>query len=122
MPTCSSTSAGRPISILVDIYRNNKKKLSEYDTIDSKVYVSKFQGLSLKEYVSVKKYLCDSNHSKLTSCDCSAFINLSQTVLSSGICCLSNVFKKGFPNVTYQSFNARRKVLHMPCVVFTAKT
>ena len=106
------------MSILVDIYHNNiKQKLSDYDTIDSKVYVSKFQGLSLEEYVSVKKYLCDSNHPKLT-CDCNAFINLSQAILSNGICCLSNLFKVCFPNVTYKSFSARRKVLHIPCVVF----
>lgn len=120
MPTCSSTSAGRPTSIklLVETYYNNRKKqLSDYDIIDSKVYVSKFQGLSLEEYSIVKKYICDSNHSTI-SCDCKALINIAQTVLSNGICCLSSLFKNNFPNVTYQSFNARRRVLQMPIVVF----
>ena len=76
VPTCSSTSAGRPINVIVEIYYRNKgNKLSEYDIIDSKVYVSKFQGLCLQEYCIVKKYLCDSNHTINASAVCAVFQN-----------------------------------------------
>ena len=49
-PPCSSTSAGRHIDELVDIYVDSKTHpLSQYITVSSDVIVSKFTGLSLTE-------------------------------------------------------------------------
>lgn len=106
------------MSIIVEIYYENQKKmLSDYETVDSEVFVSKFKGLSLSEYYRVKKNLCETNHTK-KNCDCKALINVALTVLNDGICSLSGVFKHNFPTVTYHSFNAKRRLLQMPIVIF----
>ena len=105
MPVCTPTGAGRSSNALVDIFcENQRKKLSECDVLDSVVYVSKFQGLSLQEYCDVKYILCETNHAAEKFCDCKALINCAITVLNVGIISLSQVFRNNFPNVTY-SFN-----------------
>ena len=73
-------------------YENQKKKHSEYETVDSKVFVSNFQGLSLAEYCRVKEHLCETDHVK-KSCDCEALINVALTILNNGMCCVSDVFQ-----------------------------
>lgn len=43
-------------------------------------------------------------------------IKAANLVLDSGICSLQSVFKEIFPNVTYHTGNAKRRLLQMPLV------
>lgn len=120
---------GRQLSELVDVYEQNKKQTpSEYKTIDSNIYSSKVVGLTLHEYCIARKHYCKEKHlpyhatqvspalSTHTSCDCNAMIKAAEIVIQEGIVTLSSVFKAVFPNVTYQSHNAKSRLLAMPVV------
>ena len=59
--------------------------------------------------------MCETNQK---FCNCKALINCAITVLNVGIISLSQVFRNNFPNVTYHSFNAIRRLIQMPIVLF----
>lgn len=48
-------------------------------------------------------------------------INAAEMVLNDGVVSLSLLFKASFPNVTYHSVNAKRRLLQMPLVIFRVK-
>lgn len=97
----------------MELYKNWKKKnLSEYETINSDIYASKIDGLTLEEYCLARKYLCSTQHN---DCDCDSMIQAANIVLKDGIISMATVFKTIYPNVTY-ALNARRRLLQMPMV------
>ena len=71
--------------------------------INENVYMSKAEGLTLKEYCEVREYICKNDHNG-KNCDC----NLMANALHEEIVPLARVFKTVFPNVTYHSRNAKK--------------
>lgn len=120
MPPCSATIAGRHLTKLVDVYlRSQTQALSEYDTVTSDVFISKFRGLTLLEYCTVRDHYCREYHTHCTECE--SMIQAAEMVLKNGIVPLAVVFKAAFPTVTYHSVNAKRRLLPMPVVAFRVK-
>ena len=95
--------------------RNKTQTLSKYIEINENVYMSKAEGLTLKEYCEAREYIYNSDH-KEKNCDCSLMINAPKIVLNEEIVPLSRVFKTVFPKATYHSGNAKRRLLQMPLV------
>ena len=88
-----------------------------YLSLSDKVFLSNCNGLTLKEYCLVCKYICSIKHTKKDSiCSCPLMIQAATMVLNEGIIKLSTVFRTVFPNVTYRSSNAKRRLLRMPLV------
>lgn len=122
MPPCGSTTAGRPLSELVDIYIHfQSQALSEYDTVSGDIFVSRFQGLNLTEYCAAREYYCTENHCYTTCTNCKSMIQAAQMILKGGIVAMAVVFKEAFPTVTYLSVNAKRRLLQMPVVAIRIK-
>lgn len=102
---------------LVEIYiRNKKKSLGNNQIINTNLYSSIFEGLSLTEYCRVVEYYCNLYHS--ITCDCR---KAAQFVLNEFIVPLSKVFREVFPSVTYNSMKARRRLLQMPLVAMNVE-
>lgn len=99
----------------MDIYKNNlKQNLGDYNVIDSNVCVSAINDLTLKDYYSVRKYICRGTH--VHPCTCDLMLQVAAEVIEQGIVSLSETFKRNFPNITYHSRNAKRRLLQMPLV------
>lgn len=64
-----STTIGRPLSLLVELYVMLPHNLSEYITISSDIYSSKIDSLTLKEYIMARKYICDTRHINCYTCN-----------------------------------------------------
>ena len=122
-----STTVGRPVCELVEIFVQNMKQTpSEYTIVNCNIYLSKSIGLTLQEYCIARNHYCKEKHfpqhtkqvSPLSTrnCDCNAMIQAAEMILREGIITLSSVFKAIFPNVTYHSHNAKSRLLAMPVV------
>ena len=102
---------------LLDIYtRLSKQALGNYTTLGDNVCVSKATGLSLGEHCEARKQYCFLYHNQCKCFECRSMILAGETILSSGICVLSQVFKRAFPSSEYHSYHAKRRLLHMPIV------
>lgn len=59
---------GDEVSIYLAEVRN--KSLSMYQTVKDDIYVSSFEGLSLKQYKDVRAFVCNKEHSQpCTNCE-----------------------------------------------------
>ncbi len=90
--------------------------LSNYEQQSDSVSVSKFNQLSLEEYCQARKAYCSSYHKNSLCLDCTNMIKAAEIILEVGICTLSSVFRTVFPDVTYHTPYAKRRLLQMPIV------
>ena len=88
--------------------------LSNYDQIKDDVFVSRFQGLSLEQYIEARSLFCKSQHKK-TCQDCCLQLNVAKYIKQEGYITLKHAFEMCSPGVTYTSNHAKRKLLQMPC-------
>lgn len=108
MPPCGSLTAGRPLKELVDIYTHfQNQALSEYNTVSSDIFMSRFEGLMLVEYCAAREYYCSENHCYTNCSNCKSMIQAVQMILKGGIVPMAVVFKEAFPTVTCLSVNAK---------------
>ena len=107
---------GRPLSELYVSYLSYaKQSLSNYTVIDDRICVSKLD-LSLKEYIDIKNYICEKEHSRPCK-DCPPLLHAAEMLLKQDhIYSLDDIFKTSFPGVTYTAENAKRKLLQLPLV------
>ena len=76
----------------MDIYKNNlKQSLSNYEVINSNICVSAIKDLALKDYYSVRKYVCHNTHNR--ACTCDLMLQVAAEVIEQGIVSLSETFK-----------------------------
>ena len=102
---------------VVDIYKHQKNmNLSNYEQIRDDVYVSKFEGLTLAQYIEARTLFCKAHHVK-TCQECCLQLNVAKHVKQEGYITLKRAFEMCSPGVTYTSYHAKRKLLQMP---FTA--
>jgi hypothetical protein len=90
-------------------------------TGNNDIFISNTEDLTLSEYSSVLSHICKSLHVKPNSCSCKALIEAANMIISEGIVKLSVVFKKVFPQATYRSFNAKRRLLRIPLVAISIR-
>lgn len=84
-----------------------------YTIIDDSICVSKMNQLNLQEYVNVRKYVCLQNHD--SDCiKCSPMLAAAEMILKESIYSLPVLFKTFFPSVSYNSHQAKRRLLQMP--------
>ena len=104
----------------MELYKNNlQHNLSDFNVINSNIYISKIKDFTLKEYYSARRYICSHTHNQ---CTCDSMLQVAETVLTEGIVSMSEIFKKAFPDVTYHPRNAKRRLLQMPLVAVRVRT
>ena len=97
-----------------------KKNLSNYVSLKDNVYVSKFEGLSLHEYVKAMAFVCSNVHKRHgREClhNCEGLLNVANIVNEEGFIKLKHAAKLCSSNGKYTPAHARRKMLKMPCAV-----
>lgn len=80
------------------------------------MFVSCFEGFSLKEYRDVRPLYCKERHSQPCK-ECTGMINVADTIIAEGAISLKSAFlisSKHKQNCKYKAFQARRKLLRMP--------
>ena len=93
--------------------RERKKNLSIAEKIKEDLYVSRFTGLPLQQYVEVFSLFCKIKHLKpCTNCD--LLLKVAEHIITEGYISLKHAFEISSPGVTYTSSHARRKLLQMP--------
>ena len=80
------------------------------------MYVSRFEGLNLQQYINARNLFCKKKHAQ-TCIECSLLISVAQNILEHGFILLKEAFQMCSPGVTYTSAYARRKVLQLPLSV-----
>lgn len=90
------------------------RKLSEHLKIQENVYVSVYEGFSLKQYVDVRLFVCKQIHCQPCN-DCLGMIDVAKRILNQGFIKLKTAMTISSPHVrNYKSSLARRKLLRMP--------
>ena len=86
------------------------------------VCVSNNSYLSLKEYIFVCMEYCLLHHDQPSCSECSALIKAANLIADNGFYPMSVAFKSCFPNVTYSSAIAKRKLVQLPLAAITIGT
>ena len=100
-------------NILEIFEKQRKKDLAVCEKVKDDVYVSRFEGLNLQQYIDARSLFCKKKHAQ-TCIECNLLISVAQRILESGFILLKQVFEMCSPGVTYTSSHARRKLLQMP--------
>ena len=87
---------------------------SVYETLSTRVCVSKNNHFSLNDYCIAREQYCSTNHHNCV--ECARMVNIAQAVISEGMYSLKSLFQKNFPGVSYKAANAKRRILQMPLV------
>jgi hypothetical protein len=101
---------------MISIYLQ-QNNLSEYDSLEGNIYVSKFKDLTLQDYVDIRAHICASSHKQPCYKQCEKLLKVAKEILTAGFLTLKNAFKLCSPTLKYNAVNARRKLLQMPLAV-----
>ena len=84
------------------------------------IYISSIQDINLFDFVAVRKLYCKvQKQSDWKECTkCLPLIQLANKVSEHGICQVSTLFQRLFPNIKYQSDKAIRKLMQLPVAIF----
>ena len=99
----------------------SKRSLSTHDALKNNIYISKFEGMTLAEYVHTRTLVCERCHKKPCH-GCYRILKVAKEVTSKGFVKLRDAFELCSPGVKYSSFQARRMLLQMPLAVFGVGT
>lgn len=100
-------------NILETFEQQRKKNLSVCEKVKDDVYVSRFEGLNLQQYIEACSLFCKRKHVQ-TCTECSLLIRVAQHIKEKGFILLKQAFEMCSPGVSYTSSHARRKLLHIP--------
>ena len=95
------------------ILAHSMSQSSSYECITDNICVSICQTLSLSDYVSNLPRYCSLVHNP-TCTSCTSLLSIAKSILENGFVLLAKAFRSAFPNVTYHTENAKRRVLKMP--------
>lgn len=84
-------------------------------TVGENICISVFEGISLEEYVEVRFLVCSTIHKQPCE-NCCGLLQVAKEVLQKGFLRLKSAFEMAFPDATYKSSHARRRMLQMPLV------
>lgn len=100
---------------MINIFlKEQKKKLSQYEKVSHDIYVSKFEGLTLNDYIKTMAFVCEEQHKRPCSNNCLEMLKVAQFISENGYIPLKDGFKLCSPDVTYTVQHARRKLLRIP--------
>ena len=81
------------------------------------VFISRFQGLNLQQYIHARSHHCLFVHKQ--PCDiCPGMLHAATLVLENGCISLAVAYRSAFPNTAYSAECARRRLLHLPVMCF----
>ena len=107
----------------MSIYKSYLTNHKDYSRLQHNVCVSKCTELCLVEYCFVAYEYCIQYHDQQKCMHkCYAMIKAGKILLTRGLAPLSEVFKVCFPDVTYTSAKAKRRLLQLPLAVITIST
>ena len=112
----SSIEAGGEFQNLLDVFhRERKKTLSEHQAYGTGIYVSKFQGMELIDYIKVASFVCDQTHGQSgEGCSCQGLLKVARHIEKEGFMYLKDAFVLSSPGKVYSALHARQKLLQMP--------
>ena len=102
----------------MNIYVSYRSQSHAYIKLNS-VCVSSNVHLTLKEFMLACKEYCRLHHNHSLCTECPGLINTAKLVSDHGFYSLSAAFKSSFPDISYSSGTAKRKLLQMPLVAIT---
>ena len=99
----------------VSIYlaEERTKTLSEHQRVRDDIYVSSFEGLSLKQYKDVRAFVCKMEHNQPCT-NCEGMMKVVDKVSTCGFITLKSAFMLSSPGVSCKASAGRRKLLRMP--------
>ena len=95
------------------IYQSYLIKCKDYTKLQHNICVSKCNDLSLEEYCFISHIYCICHHDQQKCTKCHMMIETGKLVLDHGLISLSEVFRYCFPNSTYTSAKAKRRLLQL---------
>ena len=101
------------------IYKLYLTSCKDYMQVQHNVCVSKCTNLSLQEYCFIAYKYCMHYHDQQKCTQCHVMIKAGELVLAHGLVPLSEVFRDCFPDVTYSSAKAKRRLLQLPLAAIT---
>lgn len=81
------------------------------------IYQSLLSGLTILQFVKARTAYCLKYHA-LGCSECNSLIQAANEIISCGIPDVADTFRKCFPSVKYSSYNAKRRFLQLPVVIF----
>ena len=107
------------LQVHLNIYeREQRKELRDCLKLENNLFVSRFEGLTLSEYVKVRSFVCNTIHTKQDKkCSCEGLIKVGNFILRNGYMKLKAAFALSSPGTNYTSLHARQKLLQMPLAV-----
>lgn len=81
------------------------------------IYQSLLSGLTILQFVKARTAYCLKYHA-LGCSECNSLIQAANEIISCGIADVADTFRKCFPSVKYSSYNAKRRFLQLPVVIF----
>lgn len=89
-------------NILETFEKQRKKDLSVCEKVKDDVYVSRFEGLNLQQYINARNLFCKKKHAQ-TCIECSLLISVAQHILEHGFKGKKNKLKTAHPGM-YEKF------------------
>lgn len=81
------------------------------------IYQSYFGGLTLSQFIRARTAYCSQNHA--VSCvECDVLTQIAKDVIAAGVVDVAETFRKYYPNLMYKSYNAKRRFMQLPVVLF----
>ena len=90
--------------------KQSKNNLSDYISLQNNIYISKFEGLTLSEYVIARTSVCENSHKhRSDKClhNCEGLLKVANKVIEEGFVKLKHAAELCGPNVKYTSAHAR---------------
>ena len=112
-PSRSSAGLGGTTEEHLAVYVREQKKALPLFKNERDVSVSVFLGLSLKEYIEARSFVCKTHH-KQPCGKCCGLLEVARTVLEKGFMTLKSAYEIAHPGATYKSTLAKRYLLQMP--------
>ena len=107
----------------MSIYKSYLTNHKDYSRLQHNVCVSKCTELCLVEYCFIAYEYCIQYHDQQKCMHkCHAMIKAGKILLTRGLAPLSEAFKVCFPDVTYTSAKAKRRLLQLPLAAITIST
>lgn len=100
-----------------------RKKLSEHQACENNIYISKFEGMELSDYIKVASVVCEKMH-QLTDacCSCQGLLKVARHIVREGWMNLKEAFHLSSPGKSYTPKHARQKLLQMPLAAIAIGT
>ena len=81
------------------------------------IYQSYFGGITLLQFIKARAAYCSQNHD-VGCLECDLLILVAKDIIAAGVVDVAATFRKYYPSLKYKSYNAKRRFMQLPVVVF----